>query len=65
VGRTSWRGLAENGPLATTVEDAALVLSVMADRPALAAVAPPSGSLRIAASTTIPLPASSASTTCW
>jgi amidase len=56
VGRTSWRGLAENGPLATTVEDAALVLSVMAGRPDLAAVAPPSGSLRIAASTTIPLP---------
>ncbi len=56
VGRTSWRGLAENGPLTTTVEDAALVLSVMAGRPDLAAVAAPSGSLRVAASTRIPLP---------
>src|SRR6266542_825733 len=30
VGPTSWFGLAENGPIATTVDDAALVLSVMA-----------------------------------
>ncbi|MEY9889454.1 amidase [Catenulispora sp. MAP5-51] len=52
LGRDSWWGLAENGPLATTVEDAALMLSVMAGDPALAA-APntrPSG-LRIAVST--------------
>ncbi len=56
VGRTSWRGLAENGPLATTVDDAALLLSVMAARPELAVVAPPAGSLRIALSTKVPLP---------
>ncbi len=56
VGRTSWRGLAENGPLATTVEDTALLLSVMADRPDLAVVATPGRPLRIAASTQVPLP---------
>jgi amidase len=35
-GRVGWYGLAENGPLATTVRDAALALSVMADDPRLA-----------------------------
>ena len=42
VGPTSWGGLAENGVLATTVADAALALSVMADRPDLALPTPPS-----------------------
>jgi amidase len=56
VGLTSWRGLAENGPLTTTVEDTALLLSVMAGRPELADVATPAPGLRIAASTLVPLP---------
>jgi len=55
VGRTSWRGLAENGPLATTVDDAALLLSVMAGDPALASVEPPAEKLRVAISTKSPL----------
>jgi amidase len=33
VGIDSWYGFSENGPIATTVDDAALVLSVMAGRP--------------------------------
>ena len=33
IGADSWGGLAENGPLATTVADAALMLGVMADVP--------------------------------
>jgi amidase len=48
IGKDSWGGMAENGPLATTVADAALVLSVMADRPALAVVGEPTVPLRIA-----------------
>jgi amidase len=36
LGPNSWFGMAENGPLATTVADAALMLSVMAGRPELA-----------------------------
>ncbi len=56
VGVNSWRGLAENGPLATTVDDAALVLSVMAADPALARVEPPASKLRVAVSTKVPLP---------
>ncbi len=50
LGETDWFGLSENGALATTVEDAALLLSVMADDPALAAVAPPDQRLRVALS---------------
>jgi amidase len=46
--------LAENGPLATTVEDAALMLSVLAARPDLARPHPPA-SLRIAVSTRSPV----------
>jgi amidase len=48
--------MSENGPLATTVEDAALLLSVMAGRPALAEVDEPDRPLRIAVSTKDPLP---------
>ena len=56
IGRTSWRGLTENGPLATTVEDVALLLAVMAGRPELAHVSPPGHPLRIAVSLKVPLP---------
>jgi amidase len=40
LGNGSWFDMAENGPLATTVADCALVLSVLADRPEFATVAP-------------------------
>ncbi|MEU9558637.1 amidase [Streptomyces fumanus] len=54
IGATGWYGLAENGPLATTVADARLLLSVLADtgpvRPAEA------GGLRVALSLRSPLP---------
>ena len=54
LGEGSWFGMAENGPLATTAADCALVLSVMAGRPELAEIADP-GRLRIAVSTRNPL----------
>jgi amidase len=54
LGRGSWFGMAENGPLATTVADAALVLSVLAGRSELAEVEEPNN-LRIAVSTKAPL----------
>lgn len=38
LGRDNWGGLAESGPLARTVADVALALSVMAGRPELAEV---------------------------
>lgn len=47
LGGDSWGGMAENGPLATTVADAALVLSVMAGDPELAIVTEPTTPLRI------------------
>ena len=47
IGADSWGGLLENGPLATTVADAALMLEVMAGTPFALAEPPP---LRIAAS---------------
>jgi amidase len=50
-----WNGMSENGPLATTVADAALMLSVLAGDPALAAPGDP-GTLRIALSTRAPAP---------
>ncbi|SEF93651.1 Amidase [Thermomonospora echinospora] len=55
IGSDSWGGMSENGPLATTVSDAALALSVMADDPALAAPPVPEG-LRIALSVKPPAP---------
>jgi amidase len=55
LGPNSWFGMAENGPLATTVADAALMLSVMADRPEIATVPPP-GTLRIAVAAGSPTP---------
>lgn len=54
IGHNSWFGLAENGALATTVEDAALMLAVLAGRPLLAEPAPPASRLRIAVSTRSP-----------
>ena len=55
LGNGSWFDMAENGPLATTVADAALVLSVMAGRPELATVQLPASGLRIAVSTRSPV----------
>ena len=54
LGVSSWYGLAENGPFATNVEDAARMLSVLAGRPDLAHGRPP-GTLRIAVSTRSPV----------
>ena len=56
MGAHSWFGMSENGPLATTVADAALVLSVMAGRPELADVRPPERALRVGLATGIPTP---------
>ncbi|RMI29362.1 amidase [Nocardia stercoris] len=56
IGVDSWDGLAENGVLARTVTDAALALSVLAARPALADLDPPAP-LRIALVTESPYPA--------
>ena len=53
LGNGSWFDMAENGPLATTVADCALVLSVLAGRPELAEVREPDR-LRVAVSTTAP-----------
>ena len=55
LGNGSWFGMAENGALATTVDDCALVLSVMAGRPELAATGEP-GRIRVAVSTSAPAP---------
>jgi amidase len=55
MGAHSWFGMSENGPLATTVADAALLLSVMAGRPALAEVSAPRA-VRIGLATGIPTP---------
>lgn len=53
IGEGDWFGMAENGPLATTVEDARLMLSVLADSAAPAPHEP--GMLRIAVSVRSPL----------
>ena len=55
LGETAWYGLSENGALATTVDDAALLLSVMAAEPALANVTPPDRRLRVAVSFSSPV----------
>src|ERR1700760_1958739 len=44
-----WSGMLRHGPIATTVSDAALLLSVLAQRPQLAAIAP-AGVMRVATS---------------
>ncbi len=55
VGANSWYDMSENGALATTVGDAALLLSVLADRPGLAEVREPDQRLRIAVSLRAPI----------
>lgn len=55
LGASSWFGMAENGPLATSVGDAALMLAVLADDPRLAQTATPTSPLRIAISTKPPV----------
>jgi amidase len=51
-----WLGMSTHGPLATTVADAALLLSVLAERPELATVTEPAGPLRVAVSWQVPVP---------
>lgn len=55
LGAHSWFGMSENGPIASTVQDAALMLSVLSDRPDLAEVPAPSP-LRIGVATNTPSP---------
>ncbi|WP_305093725.1 amidase [Prescottella sp. R16] len=55
LGAHSWFGLSENGPIAGTVEDTALMLSVLADDPSLARIPEP-GQLRIGVATGTPSP---------
>ena len=55
LGNNAWYDMAENGPLATTVADAALMLSVLAARPELADVNEPQRPLRIAVSVRPPV----------
>ncbi|HTZ43116.1 MAG TPA: amidase family protein [Jatrophihabitans sp.] len=56
LGNGSWFDMAENGPLATTVEDCALLLSVMAERPELAGPRDLDSRPRIGISVKAPLP---------
>lgn len=56
MGAHSWFGMSENGPLATTVADAALLLAVMAGRPELARPSLPGRPLRVGLATGIPTP---------
>lgn len=53
---STWFDQAAHGPLATTVEDCATLLAVMAARPELAEVAPAGARLRIAVCTRTPTP---------
>ncbi|HSL70203.1 MAG TPA: amidase family protein, partial [Longimicrobiales bacterium] len=55
VGSNNWYGFTENGPIASTVRDAALVLSIMAAGSIPAVPEPPSTRLRIALSTRAPM----------
>ncbi|WP_458689172.1 amidase [Nocardia tengchongensis] len=55
VGLDAWGGMTENGVLATTVADTALMLSVLADRPDLADLDTPQ-TLRIGLATGAPVP---------
>jgi amidase len=50
LGSTDWYSMSENGALATTAADAALLLSVMAAEPALAQIAPLDDRLHVAVS---------------
>lgn len=51
----NWGGLAESGPLATSVADAALAVSLMAGRPDLAAVSASATGVRVGVSTASPI----------
>lgn len=55
-GEPHWFGLSRFGPIATTVSDAALGLSVLAGRPDLAEVRHPDRTLRVAVSVKPPAP---------
>ncbi len=55
LGAHSWFGMAENGPIASTVEDAALMLSVLADDPELGRIPEPRP-LRIGVAGGLPSP---------
>jgi amidase len=55
IGLDSWSGMLQNGAIATTVGDAALLLSAMAGRPELRDPALPDRPLRIAVSVRSPL----------
>lgn len=55
LGENDWFSMSENGALATTTEDAALLLSVMADDQGLAVVAPVSERLHVGVSTAPPV----------
>jgi amidase len=55
LGVGEWFGLSEHGAIATTVADAALMLSVMAADPSLARVEEPTAALRVACSVTPPV----------
>ncbi len=54
MGSEGWFGMSVHGPLATTVADTALLLSVLAEQPSLASVPTPQ-SVRIALSTQVPV----------
>jgi amidase len=54
LGSSSWFGMSENGPVATTVADAAAMLAVLAERPDLAEVGTPD-QLRIGVSLRSPI----------
>ncbi len=54
TGHSNWCGMAEAGPLATTVADLALMLDVLAGTESYREVAPPGRALRIAASSASP-----------
>jgi amidase len=54
LAESGWNGMSAHGSLATTVADAALMLSVLADQPSLAELGEP-GTLRVAVSTVPPL----------
>ncbi|WP_288078062.1 amidase family protein [Pseudomonas sp.] len=55
LGSTDWYSMSENGALATTAQDAALLLSVMADDPALARILPVGERLHVAVSFRAPV----------
>jgi len=55
VGINDWYGLVDNGPLARTASDLALMLSVMAGDPSLAEIRQPPRSLQVAVSVRTPV----------